>query len=92
MAEKTDQLTIQHVHYMPETLEPHTLYVSNEYEIAIHLCACGCGIKTVTPIGGPLSWKYTETDGKATLHPSIGNQQFPCQSHYWIRDGKIVWT
>lgn len=26
-----------------------------------------------------------------TLHPSIGNWSFACQSHYWIRRNQVVW-
>jgi hypothetical protein len=27
-----------------------------------------------------------------SLSPSIGNWQFPCRSHYWIRENAIVWA
>lgn len=27
-----------------------------------------------------------------SLHPSIGNWSFPCQSHYWIKNGSIKWS
>lgn len=38
---------------MPPVLEHGKLYISKEYKVAIHLCACGCGIKTVTPLKIP---------------------------------------
>ena len=38
------------VTYVPQRLEPGKLYVSLEYSTAVHLCACGCGTKTVTPL------------------------------------------
>jgi len=32
-------------------------------------------------------------DGTAiTLHPSIGNWGFACQSHYWIRGDSVIWA
>jgi hypothetical protein len=35
----------------------------------------------------------TKTQGDSvSLDPSIGNFNLPCQSHYWIRDGKVVWA
>ena len=34
---------MRRVHYMPKDLKPGILYVSEEFNIAIHLCACGCG-------------------------------------------------
>ena len=82
------------VDQVPETLEQGVLYVSEKYEVAIHLCACGtCGDKTVTPFhDGQTGWQYTrDAQDRITLHPSIGNQQFPCRSHYWIRENRIEW-
>ena len=37
------------VHYMPKDLTRH-LYVLEEFDIAMHLCACGCGFKLKTPL------------------------------------------
>ena len=34
----------------PRELSPGVLYVSLEYCTMLHLCACGCGRKVVTPI------------------------------------------
>jgi hypothetical protein len=77
----------------PEVLELGVLYVSEKYKTAIHLCACGsCGWKTVTPFNQLHGWTYKRTiDDKVTLHPSIGNQQFPCKSHYWVQDNQVKW-
>jgi hypothetical protein len=84
-------MELREVEFMPEPLEPGVLYVSRKYEVAIHLCACGCALETVTPIGAG-DWTLTVADGKATLSPSIGNWQFPCRSHYWICGGAVVWA
>lgn len=67
------------------------LYVSEPYGVASHLCACGCGSETVTPLG-PGGWSLNWVDGKATLNPSIGNFQIPCRSHYWIQEGTVRWA
>jgi hypothetical protein len=56
---------------IPETLQEGKLYISEKYEIAIHLCACGCGQKTVTPLGKS-EWNITNNNGRITLRPSIG--------------------
>ncbi len=74
--------------FIPDTLEQNTLYISRQYGTAIHLCACGCGAKTVTPLGDN-DWKLIEKDGLVSLTPSIGNFQFPCKSHYYITDNKV---
>jgi len=68
------------------------LYISKQYKVAIHLCACGCGQKTVTPICKG-EWRLTEIDGKVSLHPSIGNfrGEKPYHAHYFITNNKIRW-
>lgn len=85
------KIKLQRVHYMPKELKPGVLYVSEEFDTAAHLCACGCGSKIRTPLG-PTEWKFEQTDSGPTLRPSVGNWQLPCQSHYWIKRGKIVWA
>ena len=85
------KIRIERVRTMPAKLEPGVLYVSHEFGTAAHLCACGCGSKIRTPLG-PTEWSLRETKAGATLHPSIGNWQKPCRSHYLIIDGTIVWA
>jgi len=82
---------LQHVHFMPKELKPGVLYVSKEFGIAVHLCACGCGSKVKTPLG-PTEWSVEETNTGPSLRPSIGNWQQECQSHYWINRGNVVWA
>lgn len=67
------------------------LYVSEEFETAAHLCACGCGAKIRTPLG-PTEWTFYDTPTGPTLRPSIGNWQQPCKSHYIINKGQIIWA
>jgi hypothetical protein len=85
------RIRLQRVHYMPAVLEPWILYVSEEFDIAMHLCACGCGTVVKTPLG-PAEWSVEETAEGPSMHPSIGNWQQPCRSHYFIQRGEIVWA
>lgn len=85
----TEKLILVRVQYMPRSLEQGILYYSEEFEVAGHLCPCGCGNKVITPIG-PTEWSFTETENGATLYPSIGNWELPCRTHYWIEDGQIL--
>lgn len=88
------ELKPEFVKYVPKELVQGVLYVSEEFGTAIHLCACGtCGEKTVTPFHNEATgWKYTrDAEDRITLHPSIGNFQMPCKSHYWLRENRIVW-
>ena len=82
---------MQRVHYMPKELKAGVLYVSEEFDIAMHLCACGCGSRVKTPLG-PTEWSVIETRSGPSLRPSVGNWQQTCQSHYWITDGKVIWA
>ncbi|WP_082190688.1 DUF6527 family protein [Bradyrhizobium pachyrhizi] len=84
-------ITLQRVQYLPKQLSSDILYVSEEYAVAGHLCACGCGSKVITPLN-PAGWNFTERDGRPTLRPSIGNWQLPCRSHYLITNGVIQWA
>lgn len=79
------------VEFIPEKLEGGILYISQRYRTATHLCCCGCGEEVVTPLG-QTDWSLKVANGNVTLYPSIGNWSFACKSHYWIRDGKIVWA
>lgn len=83
-------MSLQHkfVEFIPEKIEEGILYVSIEYCTAIHKCVCGCGNEVVTPLS-PTDWRLTFNGKYVTLHPSIGNWNFECQSHYWIRNNKI---
>ncbi|MCB2178829.1 hypothetical protein KQH61_05395 [bacterium] len=94
MKRRRQQLTrIEHrfVEFVPGVLEEGILYISIQYATAIHLCACGCGNKVVTPIT-PTDWTLSYNGEAVSLYPSIGNWGFDCQSHYWIRGNKVVWA
>lgn len=84
------KMSLQHkfVEFIPEKVEEGILYISIEYCTAIHKCVCGCGNEVVTPLS-PTDWRLTFNGKSVTLHPSIGNWNFECQSHYWIRNNKI---
>lgn len=79
----------QFVEQLPEHLREGVLYISIKYAIAAHLCGCGCGKEVVTPFT-PTDWKMTYDGETISLSPSIGNWNFPCRSHYFIRRGRIV--
>ncbi len=72
------------VDVIPDELQQGKIYISKEHECAIHLCLCGCGEETVTPLDEKNGWVLTERNDKISLSPSIGNYQFACKSHYII--------
>ena len=86
-------MEISYVELMPAEFKEDTLYISKEYGTVIHLCACGCHEKTVTPIGqiGVHNWILSETASGISLTPSILNSGLECKSHYWIKNSKVIW-
>lgn len=81
----------KYVEFMPRELEHGVFYISERFATASHLCCCGCGTKIVTPLR---KTEYTLADrhGLVSIRPSIGNWNYPCQSHYLITDNRVVWA
>jgi hypothetical protein len=88
---KLGQVKHQFVQYIPSALESGVVYVSIEYGTAVHSCCCGCGSRVVTPIT-PTDWVLIFNGETISLDPSIGNWNFPCRSHYFIRNNRVVWA
>jgi len=84
-------LSHQFVKFIPEQLKDGVLYISKQYSTAAHKCCCGCGMEVITSLK-PTDWSLQVKGNQVTLYPSIGNWGFPCQSHYWIRNSKIIWA
>lgn len=77
------------VERFPPTLEEGVLYVSEKFELAAHLCACGCGHKVLVMLGD--GHIVTGSHSAPSVTPSIGVWDAPCRSHYWILEGSISW-
>ena len=88
---RTKHLEFEFVESFPDVLEQGKLYISMPFATATHKCCCGCGHQVVTPIS-PKRWTLTYDGESVSLSPSIGNWNFPCQSHYWIRHNRIDWA
>ena len=84
------RIRLERVEYMPKLLELGVLYYAEEFGAATHLCPCGCHHKVQTPVG-PSDYSLRMGTRGPTLYPSVGNWQRPCRSHYWIRNGEILW-
>ena len=83
------QLEHRFVDDIPEPLDGGVLYISIRYATALHLCCCGCGREVVTPLS-PAQWRVTFDGETVSLHPSIGNWNLPCRSHYVIRNRRVI--
>ena len=84
-------LTHKFVEFIPDKLEDNFIYISIEYSTVAHKCCCGCGNEVVTPLS-PTDWEFTFNGESISLYPSIGNWGFECQSHYWIKNNKVIWV
>jgi hypothetical protein len=85
------KLTHEFVKTIPREIENGVIYISFEYATAIHKCCCGCGNEVITPFS-PSEWKITFDGETITLHPSLGNWNLKCRSHYWIRNSVVEWA
>lgn len=88
---RISELTPEFVELMPPALEIGKLYVSVPYSLTAHLCACGCGEKVVLPLH-PQQWRLTYDGATISIFPSVGNVGTPCNSHYWIKNGRVDWS
>jgi len=84
------------VNEIPLNIEEGKVFISKQFGVAIHLCACGCGGKTVMDLKPHWKdgWTLNENpDGSVSFSPSIGNfigeKQY--HAHYYIVNNKIIW-
>lgn len=84
-------LSHQFIEGFPDNLEPGVLYVAVGFATMSHLCCCGCGNEVVTPLN-PKDWKMTFDGKSVSVDPSIGNWSLACRSHYFIRNGQVLWA
>lgn len=82
---------------LPRQLERATLYLVEEdgfMEQAAMICPCGCGRTlhmNLLPDERPFWTARQHDDGSTTLHPSVWRQK-DCQSHFWLRQGRVHWV
>lgn len=88
---KINKLTHTFVDSFPDVMEDGVIYISVRYCSAGHKCCCGCGREVVTPLS-PTDWSLIFDGDTVSLHPSVGNWNFPCRSHYWIRKNRVKWA
>ena len=93
-----DIFTPRWVDCAPWEFEHGVLYIIERDRLAIHLCACGCGSKTVVPFRAwkikisPV-WDYKREGDLVTFDPSISNARFcPKKAHYFIEQNRVRWA
>ncbi len=91
MMPRIQRLEHEWVEELPDEPAEGVLYVSMPYATAMHLCCCGCESQVFTPLR-PNRWRLTFDGESVSLAPSVGNWNFPCESHYWIAGGNVRWA
>jgi len=86
---RTEHYTMRWIESFPTPMEPGVVYVSLTYSTAGHICPCGCGREVVTKLS-PARYKII-FDGEISLKPSVAASGLPCNSHYFITRGEVVW-
>jgi len=81
----------QYVEQLPDRLEEGVLYISEGFDLTAHKCCCGCGEDVYNKLS-PVKWRLIKTrDGSSvSLDPSVGIWKYACQSHYWIRENRVI--
>jgi hypothetical protein len=88
---KISEVEPEFVQFIPADLAEGKLYISIVFATTVHLCACGCRNKVVAPLS-PAEWQLYFDGDSVSLTPSIGNWEYPCRSHYWIKASKVRWA
>lgn len=88
---RLEDITPEFVDEIPKEPEHGKLYLSCHYRAVVHLCACGCGAKVSTPLH-PTGWRISYNGESVSLSPSVGNWSEKCQSHYVIKDNRVLWA
>jgi hypothetical protein len=66
---------------------------NNEDWAVAFKCPCGCGKRLELMLIEEASPKWSlsvNAESKPTLHPSIWLKA-DCRSHFWLKNGKVVW-
>lgn len=81
----------QFVEFIPDQLDDGVLYISERFRTCSHRCCCGCGEEVVLPLS-PAEWQLSRDGEFVSLWPSVGNWDYPCRSHYVIRQNQVRWA
>lgn len=88
---RIDRVSFEFVDILPEELADGVVYISLEHSTVVHKCCSGCGEPVVIGLS-PAQWKLIFDGETVSFSPSIGNGSLPCNSHYWIRENKVIWA
>jgi hypothetical protein len=88
---RVNQVRPEFVEFIPDHLADGVLYISERFRTCSHKCCCGCGEEVVTPLS-EAEWRLTREGKLVSLWPSVGNWNYACRSHYFIRRNTVRWA
>ena len=80
---------------LPARLGKHMYVVgSTKAKWAILECPCGCRQRIDVNLMSSRRpfWQLRESGELVSLYPSLWRGRGTCESHFWVRDSKIVWA
>lgn len=77
------------VERIPAELSSGIVYHNVEFELAVLLCACGCGHRITLLV--PDGHRILVERSVPSITPSILVADAPCHSHFFITDGEVEW-
>ncbi len=96
----SDKWTASYVNEEPEYLASNRVYIvgnktTHNFWYAYMVCPCGCEERIMLNLINDVEpkWKVSLNKGEdhASIYPSIWRNE-GCESHFWIKNGNIVWA
>ena len=77
---------------VPDEMKPGELLIhtKNGFKNGFFICPCGCGRFIMLTFDDKKGWKLSLNDDIPTISPSILRPD-TCGSHFFIRQGKVIW-
>ena len=84
---------------LPDNTQKNTVYIiggrKHPFSVAIICPRQACRQIIHLDVSSQVNkrWRITEhSDGQISLSPSVYVTGLPCRCHYWLREGRIVWS
>jgi hypothetical protein len=81
---------------LPEQLPRRVVAVAGDPAAwAVMECPCGTGHRLtirIRPHGQATVWKFTQTERRPSLYPSVDYDSPGRRCHFWLRDGRVTWV
>lgn len=81
---------------LPEQLPRRVLAVAGDPAAwAVMECPCGTGHQLkvrIRAFGQATVWDLDQAEGRPTLYPSVDSDSPGRRCHFWLRNGRVIWS